>query len=83
MGDDLGGEKDRILTKIETGEVLAKSKLNDGLCAAHKEAIRLFKSGEKPCYSTGVCDQLTCGYGVLDKYGYWEFPLPAKYWEST
>lgn len=39
------------------------------------EAIRRFDSGEKPCYSTGICGSTTCGYGKLDPNGYWEFPL--------
>lgn len=39
------------------------------------EAMRRYLSGEKPFYSTGICESLTCGYGKLDEYGYFEFPL--------
>lgn len=28
-----------------------------------------------PSYSTGICENLTCGYGMLDRNGYWQFPL--------
>lgn len=42
---------------------------------AEVEAVRRFDAGEKPGYSMGVCGTLTCGYGHLDKNGYWEFPL--------
>jgi len=35
----------------------------------------LYKIGVKPTYSTGICGRLTCGYGKLDNYGYWEYPL--------
>ena len=26
-------------------------------------------------YSTGIDDSLTRGYGRLDEFGFWEFPL--------
>lgn len=43
------------------------------------EALKRWESGEKPTFSTGICESLTCGYGKLDEYGYWEFPLyPAE-----
>lgn len=41
-------------------------------------AIERFNSGEKPSYSTGICENITCGYGRLDPCGYWEFPLYPK-----
>jgi hypothetical protein len=50
---------------------------------AYLEAIRRFESGEKPGFSTGICESLTCGYGTLDDLGYWEFPLPRKYWDKV
>lgn len=31
--------------------------------------------GIKPCFSTGICGNYTCGYGKLDSNGYWEYPL--------
>ena len=44
--------------------------------AANEEiAIERFNSGEEPSYSTGICENITCGYGRLDPCGYWEFPL--------
>ena len=39
------------------------------------EAFRRFESGEKPSYSTGICESITAGYGKCDYYGYFEFPL--------
>lgn len=42
---------------------------------AEKEALRRYSEGQKPSFSKGVCENLTCGYGRLDDYGYWEFPL--------
>ena len=39
------------------------------------EAKRRWEDGELPSFSTGICGSLTCGYGKLDDYGYWEFPL--------
>lgn len=33
-----------------------------------------------PSFSTGICGELTVGYGKIDEYGYWEFPLPLEYW---
>jgi len=34
--------------------------------------------GRKPHYSTGICGSTTCGYGKLDKNGYWQFPLGSE-----
>ena len=43
------------------------------------EALRLWKIGMRPKFSAGVCGSLTCGYGKLDEYGYWQYPLyPAE-----
>jgi hypothetical protein len=38
-------------------------------------AYKRYAKLEQPTYSTGVCDSTTAGYGALDKYGYWEYPL--------
>lgn len=38
-------------------------------------ANKLCQKGIKPTFSTGICGSTTCGYGDLDEYGYWEFPL--------
>ena len=38
----------------------------------------LYFIGIKPCYSTGICGSSTCGYGKLDRNGYWEYPLYLK-----
>ena len=42
-------------------------------------AILLFKLGKKPYCSSDMSSNPTYGYGKLDWYGYWEFPLPNKY----
>jgi hypothetical protein len=43
------------------------------------EARRLWNNGVRPGFSTGTCGHLTCGYGKLDQYGYWQYPLyPAE-----
>lgn len=39
------------------------------------EAQCRWARGEKPNFSQGICGSLTCGYGEIDDYGYWEFPL--------
>jgi hypothetical protein len=42
-------------------------------------ALVRWEAGERPQFSTGVCESLTCGYRKLDEYGYWEYPLyPAE-----
>lgn len=38
-------------------------------------AERMLRSGMKPGYSKGLLGEITCGYGRLDKYGYWQYPL--------
>jgi hypothetical protein len=40
------------------------------------EGIRRFLAGEKVGVSTGIDDSLTYGYGRLDEFGFWEFPVP-------
>ena len=48
------------------------------LIQEHEAELR-WQSGVRPCFSTGICESLTCGYGKLDDHGYWEFPLyPAE-----
>ncbi len=42
------------------------------------EANRRFAAGEKPCYSTGIDDSITCGYGYIDQFGFWQYPLVMK-----
>lgn len=41
------------------------------------QAVDWFKEGKEPCFSSGICGALTAGYGRLDYYGYWEYPLPV------
>ncbi len=43
--------------------------------ANQDKAYEMHKAGDKPNYSTGTCESVTEGYGKLDNYGYWEFPL--------
>ena len=44
-----------------------------------QEALRRWEAGEMPTFSQGICETLTCGYGRLSHYGYWQFPLyPAE-----
>lgn len=43
------------------------------------EALDRWRNGIEPAFSEGVCGSLTCGYGKLDNYGYWQYPLyPAE-----
>jgi hypothetical protein len=39
------------------------------------EAYRRWNADEAVTWSTGICGSATAGYGTLDEYGYWEFPL--------
>lgn len=40
-----------------------------------REAKRRLDAGEKVCFSTGIDDCITYGFGTLDKFGFWEFPV--------
>lgn len=45
------------------------------------EACKRWANGQDPNFSTGVCGELTAGYGELDEYGYFEYPLyPAEHY---
>jgi hypothetical protein len=43
-----------------------------------KEDIAFFlqAAGRKPFVSTGIHGGITRGYGGLDEYGFWQYPLP-------
>lgn len=45
-------------------------------------AIQKWIVGEKPSFSTGIHDGITCGYGDLDQNGFWEWPLPEEFWRK-
>ena len=38
-------------------------------------AMKRYLNGDKPTFSSGLECELTCGYGKLDEWGYWEYPL--------
>ena len=40
-----------------------------------KQAYQRFFAGEKPSFSTGICETPTAGYGELGTLGYFEYPL--------
>lgn len=35
----------------------------------------LYDAGFKPGFSSDLCNQFTAGFGSLDYYGEWEYPL--------
>lgn len=43
-------------------------------------AFQRYLKGEKPAWSTGIDGGMTAGYGRLDQFGFWEYPLPVKGW---
>jgi hypothetical protein len=45
---------------------------------AEECGIARFLEGEQVGASTGVCGNITYGYGDLNPDGYWEFPVPTK-----
>lgn len=47
--------------------------------AAQREAIRRHSTGEPVWFSTGIDGKLTYGYGNLDEYGFWQYPLRFEY----
>jgi hypothetical protein len=42
---------------------------------SHTNALRLFREGVKYGCSTDVSGKTSYGYGELDNYGFWEYPL--------
>lgn len=42
---------------------------------AMSQAYTWLLEGIEYSYSQGICGSLTAGYGKLDEYGYWEYPL--------
>jgi hypothetical protein len=41
-----------------------------------KVAMSLLEAGEPYSCSSGIHDYITCGYGLLDANGFWQYPLP-------
>ena len=39
------------------------------------EAQERWQRGEPPNFSSDLADQITAGYGDLDEWGNWQFPL--------
>ena len=39
-------------------------------------AARMLAEGVRPKCSTGIHGYITRGYGTLDQFGFWEYPLP-------
>lgn len=44
-----------------------------------KEAKKRYDRGDTLQFSTGIDERMTYGYGELDKWGFWEFPLRYNY----
>ena len=44
-----------------------------------REAFKRYLRGDLLYFSSGICECLTAGFGKCNDYGYWEFPLPAKF----
>lgn len=44
----------------------------------YQRAVWWYKQGVPCKWSKGICDSITAGYGRLDEYGYWEFPLRVR-----
>lgn len=50
--------------------------LSDEVYEGNKEqADQWFAEGKPYKCSQGICESKTAGYGRLDCYGYWEYPL--------
>jgi RNA polymerase sigma-70 factor (ECF subfamily) len=41
--------------------------------------LRYLECKETLYFSTGICEMLTAGFGGCDEYGYFKYPLPAKF----
>lgn len=44
-----------------------------------REAFKRYLRGDPIYFSSGICDTLTGGFGKIDQYGYWEFPMPSNF----
>ena len=45
----------------------------------HEVALERYRSGDTSYrFSTGICELMTAGYGELDGYGYFEYPLTVN-----
>ena len=47
-----------------------------------REAFKRYLRGDLLMFSTGICESLTAGFSKCNDYGYWEYPLPAKFIEQ-
>ena len=52
------------------------------MTSEQQEAVTRFQQGQKPSYSTDIAENITCGYGEVDEYGFFDFPLPKQYWDK-
>lgn len=59
----------------ELKEFVSKEMSDEQYYANMNKAYQWYEAGETPQYSKGICGMITAGYGKLDEYGYWEYPL--------
>ena len=45
--------------------------------------LTCYLRGENPSFSTSISEELTAGFGKLDEYGDWEFPIPYELVETV
>lgn len=46
------------------------------------EAFTRYLAGEKVWFSTGICGNLTAGFGKVSPTGYFDYPLPTNFVKS-
>ncbi len=69
----------RMVAADKYPEAVSRGRLTGGHMDTYIKGIiaRILKvSGCKPSVSTGIHGYITYGYGDLDEFGFWEYPLP-------
>jgi hypothetical protein len=43
----------------------------------------LLASGRRPNFSTSIAEETTAGFGQLDEFGFWQYPLSSQWINNT
>lgn len=62
---------DELSRQIQEEEAAFRVPLDD----REQKAREMMVAGIKPGVSSDIADNLTYGYGFLDQFGYWQYPV--------
>jgi len=69
-------EEDALIDEIEQWAREERAAFAEPIESRQRKALEMKAAGITPSCSTGIHDYITYGYGILDQFGFWQYPLP-------